>query len=66
MRLAENVGLELHQEIVDSGAAIHAQLAQLFAGIGLHGFHQLARLIGDAFKRGAHDVRASGGARDAR
>ena len=62
-RLAQDIGLELHQEVVDGGAAIDPQLLDRLAGIGFHGIDQLTALKGDAFESGAHDLRLSAGAR---
>src|SRR5213075_570686 len=43
-RHAEEIGLELHQEIVGRRAAVDAQLGEPFARVLLHGFEQLRAL----------------------
>src|SRR5690606_13498836 len=53
---AEQVGLELHEEVVGHRAAVHPQRAQLLAGVLLHGIQNVAGLVGDGFQRGADDV----------
>ncbi|MNE52185.1 hypothetical protein D3C80_1468460 [compost metagenome] len=53
---AQNVGLELHQEVVRHRAAVHAQSVQTNAGVGLHCFQHVTRLVGDRFQRRADDV----------
>jgi len=62
---AEDVGLELHQEVVGRRTAVDAQRVQLDPGVGLHAVDDVARLIGDRLERRAHDVLARGAARDA-
>ena len=52
----QNVRLELHQEIVGTGAAVHLQGVEGDAGISAHGVQHVADLIGDGFQRGADDV----------
>ena len=58
---AQQVGLELHQQVVDAGAAVHAQLRHRGAtgggGVGGHGLQQRGALEGDALQRRAGDVR---------
>src|SRR5688572_787550 len=63
---AKLVGLELHQELVRDHAAVDAQLLDRNAGILLHGFEHVARLIGDGFERRTRDVTAIRVAREAR
>ena len=53
---AENIGLELHQEVVGDRAAVHAQGVQTNTGVGLHRFQNVTRLIGDRFQRGADNM----------
>lgn len=53
---AEDVGLELHEEVVGYRAAIHAQGLEAFAGVMLHGVEDVAGLVGDRFQCGADDV----------
>ncbi|MNS44991.1 hypothetical protein D3C72_774490 [compost metagenome] len=55
-----HVGLELHQEVVGDGAAVHLERRQLDAGVLLHGIQHVAALVGDGFQRGADDVVAVG------
>ena len=44
-RGAQNVGLELHQEVVRDRTAVHAQRVQTDAGVSLHRFQYVARLV---------------------
>lgn len=53
---AEDVGLELHEEVVGHCATIHAQGLEAFAGVLLHGVEDVAGLVGDRLQRGADDV----------
>ena len=55
-----HVSLELHQEVVRHGAAIHLQGCQLDAGVLLHGIQHVAALVGDGFERRTDDVIAVG------
>ena len=57
---AEDIGLELHQEVVGDRAAVHAQRLQAGVGVGLHGVQHVTGLEGDGFQRGADDVVAVG------
>ena len=67
---AQQVGLELHEQVVDAGAAVHAQFAHRRAAAGhrvaAHGQQQGGALEGDGFKRGPRDVGNGGAARQAR
>ena len=56
-RHAEDVGLELHQQVVGRGAAVHAQLAEGDARVCLHHVEHVGDLEGDALERGAREVR---------
>src|SRR5439155_11344481 len=56
----EQIGLELHKEVVRGGAAVDAQLGKLLAGVFLHGFEDFRALIRDGFESGARDVGARG------
>ena len=56
----EYVGLELHQEVVGAGPAVHQQDLGQRAGVGGHGGDDVRGLIGDGFQRGPHDVRPPG------
>lgn len=53
---AEDVCLELHQEVVGHCTAVHAQRLEAFAGVLLHGVEHVAGLIGDGFQRCTNDV----------
>ena len=59
---SQNVGLELHEEVVGAGAAVHAQGAEADAGILLHGADHIGHLIGNGFQRGADDMLSAGAA----
>ncbi len=50
---AENVGLELHEEVIRSRGAIDAEFGEAVAGVGFHGFDEFAGLIGDRLQCGA-------------
>src|SRR5688572_12184119 len=50
-RRAEQIGLELHEQVVRRGAAIHAQLRELLAGVLLHRLEHLGALVGDRLER---------------
>ena len=68
-RDAQQVGLELHQQVVDAGAAVHPQFAHRHAAgghrVAAHGGEQGGALEGDALQRGARDVGHGGAAREA-
>ncbi len=55
-RLVQNVGLELHQQVVCDHAAIGAQICQLDAGILLHCIQNFTNLVRSGFQNGACDV----------
>ena len=52
----QNVGLELHQEVVGYRTAVHAQGVQTNAGVRLHRFQHVARLVGDGFQGRTNNV----------
>lgn len=56
-REIQNVALELHQEFVLGGAAVHPQLLDGHAGLLAHQFQHVGDLIGDALLRGLDDFR---------
>lgn len=62
---SEQVGLELHEQVVCGGSAVHAQLRGVGAGVGGHGVEHVGDLEGDALQGGACDVRGGGAAGDA-
>jgi hypothetical protein len=68
-RNAQQVGLELHQQVVDAGAAVDAQFADRAAAgghrVAAHGLQQRGALEGDALQRGAGDVGDGAAARQA-
>ena len=57
---AQDVRLELHEEIVGGGAAVDAKLGKRDSRITLHRVQDLRALERDAFQRGTRDVRARG------
>ena len=63
--LVQDVGLELHQEVVAAGTAVHLQGADGDVGVLLHGPHQVGALVGDGFFCRADDVVLGGAAGDA-
>ena len=62
---AEDIGLHLHEEVVERGTAIDAEFLQFDAGIGLHGLEDVGHLERDGFEGGTGDVGAGGAASDA-
>ena len=54
---AEQVGLELHEQVVGGRAAVDAQLGERDARVALHRVEQVGDLEGDALERRARDVR---------
>ena len=64
-RGAQDVGLELHHEVVAGGAAVDLQLGELHAGVLLHGAHDVHGLERDAFEGRAGDVGCRRSAGDA-
>ncbi len=52
--------MELHEEVVGGGAAVHGKAGYAHAGIALHGAHEVAHLVGYGLKGGAHYVAAGG------
>ena len=64
---AENIGLELHQEVVGDRAAVNAQGVETDPGVSLHRFQHVAGLIGNRLQGGANNmvgVHAAGQAED--
>ena len=62
---AGDIRLELHEEIIDGGAAIDAEFFDFDAGIGLHGLEDIHGLESDAFEGGAGNMAGVGAAGDA-
>ena len=52
----------MHEEVVGAGAAIHVELAQGDARVGLHGNDQVGYLVGQGLQAGTHNVSALGAA----
>src|SRR5438270_1657086 len=63
-RRIEHVGLELAEEVVGDGAAIHAEPRQRRLGVGGHRLQHVATLEGDRLQRGARQMRPRGAARE--
>ena len=61
---SQQVCLELHQLVVDGGAAVDAEIVQLDAGVALHGGDEINGLIGHRLDGGPGDVRGGGAAGD--
>ena len=55
-RHAEEVGLDLHQEIVRRGSAVHAKFGEAGARVAVHGVQEIGDLEGHALERRAGDV----------
>src|SRR6202035_735726 len=55
---AEDIGLELHEQVIDDRAAVHAQRLQVDATVGFHGLEYIASLVAHGLQRGAGDVTA--------
>ena len=54
---AENVGLELHQQVVMGHAPVDAQLPELReSGVGEHGLRQVVRLVGGGLQHCPRNV----------
>src|SRR5476649_444016 len=53
---AEDVGLELHQEVVGDCATVHTQGFEAFAGVLLHGVQYVAGLVGNRLQGCTNDV----------
>ncbi len=53
---AEQVGLKLHQQIVDARAAVRAEFLEADPGVIFHYPEHVANLIRDSFERGTSDV----------
>src|SRR5258706_10902282 len=63
-RNAQQVRLDLHEEVVGGRPTADAQPGERDAGVGGHRFDQLRALEGDGFERGARQVRPRGSPRD--
>ena len=63
--LVQDVGLELHQELVAGCAAIHLQRGDGHADVFFHSRHKIGALVGDGFLRRADDVVLGGAAGNA-
>ena len=61
----EQVGLELHQQVVARRPAVDLQFHQRDSGVALHRAHDVQRLVGDALQRRAGYVRSRRSAADA-
>ena len=62
-RAVRNIALELHQEAVAAGTAVHRKGGEGSAGIAFHGGQQVVHLIGDGLLCGADNVLAGRAAR---
>ena len=62
---SQKVCLELHEEVVGAGAAVHVKNAQLAARVCGHGVTQVADLVSQGLKSCAGNVGAPGAARQA-
>lgn len=56
----QQIRLELHQEIIRTGAAIHPQLHHIQTGIPLHRFDHIIRLISHRFHRSPDELFLAG------
>ena len=65
-RDAQDIRLELHEEIVLRSAAVDAQTFEIFTRVFFHHFKYVARLIGNGLQSGPRKMRALGPARDAK
>ena len=63
--LVQDVGLELHQELVTGCTAVHLQRGDGYAGVLFHSSHEVCALVGNGFFRRADDVVLGGAAGDA-
>jgi hypothetical protein len=59
-RRAQEIGLELHEQIVPAGAAVHTHLGEGHAQVVGHGAEHVVHLEGDALERGAGEVSLRG------
>ena len=62
----QKVGLELKQEVVGGGAAVHAHEVHLAIQVAAHGLDHVSYLEGDALQGRPRQVRLGGAAGDAR
>jgi len=60
---AQQIGLELHQQIVHASAAIDPQLCHCLLCVAVHGLQQGGALKRDTFERCARNMRHGGAAR---
>ena len=63
--LVQDVSLELHQELVTGGAAVHLQRGDGHAGVLFHSSHEIGALVGNGLLCRADDVVLGGAAGDA-
>src|SRR5262249_17913142 len=63
-RHAQEIGLELAEEVVRSGAAVDPEPFDRDPGVGGHRFQDVAALERDRLERGSREVRAGGSARE--
>ena len=63
--LVQDVGLELHQELVAGSTAVHLQGGDGHTGVLFHGGHKVGALVGDGLLRRPDDVVLGGAAGDA-
>jgi hypothetical protein len=49
----ENVGLELHEQVIDDGPAINTQCLEIDTTISRHGFQHISGLVAHRFQGGA-------------
>ncbi len=61
----EEVGLELHEEVVGAGAAVDTEFGEGDLGVGGHGGEDVDGLPGDGFEGGAGEVGGGGAAGEA-
>jgi hypothetical protein len=66
MSASEQVGLDLHEQVVGRGAAVHAQAGQHAARVLLHGPNQIDVLQGHSLQSRTGDVSRPGAAREAK
>src|SRR5437879_4634114 len=55
-RYAENIGLELHEQVIDDGAPVDAQSFHVDFTIGGHGFKNVTCLIAHGLKCGTCNI----------
>ena len=62
---AEEISLELHEEVVGYSAAVDLERGEAVARVSFHRAEHVARLIGERIERGADEMRLLCAARDA-